>query len=341
MRFPQKGAKRRTPKAKRCSKLVYITGKGLGTGPNPNGPNPATKEDSDDLINLTEYLPLLNLGEAGIGDLPSEKRLARFTRAANRQLRPSDTQGAPDGTPLRSGGPIEHVFYLVRENRTYDQVLGDVAKGDGDPKLAIFGSAITPNAHALADRFPLLDHVYANSEASIDGHFWTSAARVSDYVNKNWFQNYGGRGRPYDFGVYSVTWPSTGFLFDQAEKQGISYFNYGEAIAGTIPLTDKDRDEAMTAEVAKKFAKSDLGVEPGCYANDASIGEDVITGQEVYDGRCPRAPSRVPVPRRLLRPSLRGATGDQLGARVQLPGDDQRPHGDARGRQAVTAGDDG
>jgi len=280
-------AKRRTKKARRCAKIVYTTGKGLGTGPNPDGPRPDSPDDSDGLINRTAYLPLINLGEAGIGDVPSDARLARYTRAAGRQIRPSDAQSAPADTPLRAGGPIEHVFYLVRENRTYDQILGDVAKGDGDPKLAIFGGKITPNAHALGERFPLLDHVYANSEASIDGHFWTSAARVSDYVNKNWFQNYGGRKRPYDFGVYSVTWPASGFLFDQAEKQGISYFNYGEAIAGTIPLADKDRDADATAKVAAKFAKSDLGVGAGCYGNDASVGEDVITGLEVYDGPVP------------------------------------------------------
>src|SRR5204862_5129487 len=125
--------------------------------------------------------------------------------------------------------------------RTYDQVLGDVDKGDGDPSLLLFGPQVTPNIHALTNRFPLLDHLYANSEASIDGHFWTSAGNVSDYVQKNWMQNYGGRGRPYDFGVFAVTWPGNGFLFDQAERQGSSYFNYGEAIAGVGPLTHKAR----------------------------------------------------------------------------------------------------
>src|SRR4029078_12863174 len=94
----------------------------------------------------------------------------------------------------------------------------------------LFGEEITPNAHALAERFPLLDHVYANSEASIDGHFRTSAAAVSDYVAKNWHANYGGRGRPYDFGTYSVTWPAAGFLFDHAAKQGISVVQLGGGI---------------------------------------------------------------------------------------------------------------
>jgi hypothetical protein len=143
----------------------------------------------------------------------------------------------------------------------------------------------------------LVDHVYADSEASIDGHFWAAAGSVSDYVQKNWYPNYADRGRPYDFGVYAVTWPSTGFLFDQAQKQGISYFNYGEAIAGVVPLPDKDRTAAMTAEVAAKFAHSDLGAgtktglgaTPAgeCYPNDADIEHDAITMNPTYDGSPP------------------------------------------------------
>ena len=265
-------------------RVLYISGKGQGTGPNPGGPQPNSPLDSDEGIVQTQYLPLLNRGTAGIAALPTGARLRSLTRIADAEPRPVDAQPPPSGTPLRADGPIKHVFYIVKENRTYDQVLGDVARGDGDPKLALFGGDITPNAHALVNRFPLVDHLYADSEASIDGHFWTSAASVSDYVNKAWFENYGSRGRPYDFGVFSVTWPSNGFLFDQAQRQGISYFNYGEAIAGTVPLTDKDRTSAETQAVIDKFQHSDLGsaavgniVPAGqCYPNDASIGHDVI-----------------------------------------------------------------
>src|SRR3954452_14091302 len=279
--------KRRGKRDPRCMKVLYVAGKGLGTGPNPQGPNPQTPDDSDDLINRTQYLPLLNLGQSGVGDFPTATSLPRLTALANRQIVPANSaEKAPADTPLRAGGPIKHVFYIVRENRTYDQVMGDDARGDGDPKLTLFGAQVTPNAHAIAQRFGLLDHVYANSEASIDGHFWTSAAKVSDYVHKAWFQNYAGRGRPYDFGVYAVTWPGNRFLFDQAERQGISYFNYGEAVAGVVPLTDKDRSGPDTQEVAKKFGKSDLGPN-GCYPNDSSIGTDSITGQQVFDSTPP------------------------------------------------------
>ncbi len=272
----------------RCAQLLYVAGKGLGTGPNLDGPAPTSPNDTDDLINATQYLPLINFGSAGVGPYPALDAVHADTGVADTQVRPANSQDPPADTPLRAGGPIKHVFYIVRENRTYDQVLGDDPRGDGDPRLALFGANVTPNAHSLDQRFPLLDHYYANSEASIDGHFWTSAASVSDYVNKNWFQNYAGRGRPYDFGVYSVTWPANGFLFDQADRQGISYFNYGEAIAGTVPLTDKDRTQAETQRVATKFSKSDLGAGPTqCYPNDASIGKDAITGQTVFDSTPP------------------------------------------------------
>jgi DNA-binding beta-propeller fold protein YncE len=292
-----KKAKKKKKAVKTCAKLLYVSGKGVGTGPNPSGPRPDTKEDSDDLINSTQYLPVINFGAAGIADFPTDRAVRAQSRVADSQIRPVDPQQPPPGTPLRAGGPIKHVFYIVRENRTYDQVLGDDPRGDGDPSLTLFGKQITPNAHSLVQRFPLIDHFYANSEASIDGHFWTAAANVSDYVHKNWFQNYGGRKRPYDFGVYSVTWPGNGFLFDQAERQGISYYNYGEAIAGVvpspttvgpqIPFDDKDRTNEENLRVLTKLTKTDLNPGPGCYSNDASVGTDAITMQPVFDSSLP------------------------------------------------------
>jgi DNA-binding beta-propeller fold protein YncE len=264
--------------------LLWIAAKGLGTGPNLNGPNPFETTDAN--TNSFEYLPIITLGKAGLLRFPGDGEIADLTGVADAQVQPSNAQSAPGGTPLRANGPIKHVFYLVRENRTYDQVLGDDARGDGDPSLTLFANE-TPNLHALVRRFPLLDHLYANSEASIDGHFWTSAAKVSDYVEKNWFQNYGGRGRPYDFGVYATTFPQDGFLFDQADRDGISWFNYGEAIAGVVGVfPDKDRTPDVAADQNRKLAKSDLG-QNGCYANDSSVGKDSISGQEIFDSSLP------------------------------------------------------
>jgi len=303
----------------RTRKLVWVSGKGLGVGPNDASgdkrsplirePGSATSSaPADAPTGSLRYLPSSVFGNAGTLEFPSDATIRRLTPRASRQIRPVNDQKPPEGSPITPPGPsskIEHVFYIVRENRTYDQILGDDPRGDGDPKLTLFGERITPNAHALAKRFPLLDHVYANSEASIDGHFWTSAAAVSDYVVKNWHQNYASRRRPYDFGVYSVTWPATGFLFDQAEKQGIPWFNFGEAIAGVLPIgqnvggtglpvQDNDRPPEANELVIRKFNKSDLGPPQGCFSNDASSGgTDVILSAgpgpdiEVYDSSLP------------------------------------------------------
>ena len=272
--------------------VSWIAAKGFGVGPNPNGPNPLSKKNNDNQINTFRYLPSIVTGTAGVLPFPTARQLQAYDRQATKQLRPVNFEQPPPGSPIvppgaPGGGKIKHVFYIVRENRTYDQVLGDDARGNGGPKLELFPSSMTPNAHALAKRFPLLDHVFANSEASIDGHFWAAASAVSDYVVKNWHQNYGGRNRPYDFGVYAVSWPPKGFLLDQAQRQGISYFNYGEAIAGDVPLTDKDRAPAENQQVQAKFSKSDLGAPVGCYPNDAYIGDNAITQDETWDSTPP------------------------------------------------------
>ena len=302
----------------RKRKLVWVTAEGAGSGPNSLGPGETVPPDDGSATSGApeafrfKYLPNYTFGRSGVLRFPSDRKLRRLTPRASRQIRPSNKQEPPPDTPLKTpakGGKFKHVFYIVRENRTYDQIFGADPRGDGDPKLELFGEGITPNAHALARRFPLLDHVYANSEASIDGHFWTAAAAVSDYVSKNWHANYGGRTRPYDFGTYSVTWPAAGFLFDQAQKQGISWYNFGEAIAGTVPLRDDDRTPEETERVVAKFRKSDLGTTPGflrpflvvddtgagCFPNDASSGGvDVVLSAgpgpdvEVYDSTIPQ-----------------------------------------------------
>jgi DNA-binding beta-propeller fold protein YncE len=282
----------------RRSYLTWVSGKGIGVGPNRNGPNPSSPNDSDDGINSFQYLPSILRGRSGILRFPTDAEIRKLTPIADRQLVPVNAQTAPAGSPIvppsaPGGGKIKHVFYIVRENRTYDQVLGDDERGNGDPALTLFGKEITPNYHALARRFPLLDHVFANSEASIDGHFWTSAIAVSDYTTKSWMQNYGGRGRPYDFAAYSITWPGRRFMFDQAMKQGISFFNYGEVFARVVPFPDKTRDSEETAAISATLQSSDIGPPDGCYPNVASSGgKDVVLAAarqdvDVYDSSLP------------------------------------------------------
>ncbi len=282
----------------RPAKLMYVAARGVGVGPNPTGPVTTNPFDpifwafnplppTTDVFGPgtgTTYLAAMVRGRAGLMRLPSDAKVKTLSSAASRQIHPRNAQKAPAGTPLRANGPIKHVFFVVRENRDYDQVLGDIGRGNSDPHLTIFGADVTPNLHALVTRFPLLDHVFANSEASIQGHFWTSAASVPDYVDRNWVQQYAGRGRPNDFSVYAVTFPGNGFLFDQAERQHISYFNYGE-IAGNEPdVPDRNRSPVLLAEEKRVAEHSDIGPglsADGTYPAVGPIGQ--VTGSDLTD----------------------------------------------------------
>ena len=288
------------------ARLMYVSARGLGVGPNSTGPEPTLPNDpifwafntatptvdvfTPAVSGGQTYMPSMVMGRAGLMTLPTDKQVAKLTPRALRQLTPTNFQKAPAGTPLRANGPIKHVFFIVRENRSYDQLLGDIGRGNSLSSLTLFGASITPNLHALVTRFPLLDAVFANSEASIQGHFWTAGSMVPDYVDRNWVQEYAGRGRPNDFGVMAVTFPGNGFLFDQAERQHISYFNYGEGIAADIPnQPDRSRTVAVLARERLVSANSDLGsvlTSGGTFPSDMNIGTE-LDGRETFDSSLP------------------------------------------------------
>jgi YVTN family beta-propeller protein len=141
------------------------------------------------------------------------------------------TWQAPRDTALRARGPIRHVIYVIKENRSYDQVLGDVPQGNGDPKLVWFGRDVTPNEHAISRRFGLIDNGYANSQVSADGHNWTDDAFANDYLERFWPPSYGGRRAAYDFqsGVAPEV-PHNGYLWDAALRAHVSFRDYGEDV---------------------------------------------------------------------------------------------------------------
>ncbi len=323
----------------RPAQLMWVAAKGLDVGPNPNGPVPTLASDpifwafntiapTIDIFNGVGYMADVIRGRAGLMALPSDAQIAKWTPTADSQLLPVGGEPAPADTPLRAGGPIKHVFFVVRENRSYDQVLGDDGRGNGDSKLTVFGKEVTPNMHALVDRFPLIDNVLANSEASIEGHSWTAGASVSDYLSRNWVQQYGGRGRPNDFGVYAVSWPGNGFLFDQAERQQISYFNYGEALADAWPtVPDRDRSPAQLAESKRVFANTDNGPPTsGCYPSDGTIGMSVEQQGDLRLRTAEGRPRRELLAHGLLPQAVRPATGGGQGPGSELHLHDQRPH---------------
>jgi YVTN family beta-propeller protein len=133
---------------------------------------------------------------------------------------------APVPVPERAGEPsvFEHVIYVIKENRTYDQVLGDIGRGNSDPALCIYGEKVTPNQHALARQFVLLDNFYCNGILSADGHCWATEGSVTDHLEKS----FGGFSRSYTWGDDPLTYSSTGFLWDNVLDHGLSFRNYGE-----------------------------------------------------------------------------------------------------------------
>ena len=236
------------------TKLIWTAAKGLGAGPNPNyGTNFASSESSP----YGSYVPDMLLGKVGVLDVPGSSALAAYTTQANAQLVPQNAATAPTGTALTSGGPIKYVFYVVRENRTYDQIFGKDARGDGQSNLEVFGdnlakgkkatatSGITPNAHALTRRFPLLDHFYANSEVSVDGHIITSMGTAIDYSQRSLHANYSNRGRNFDF-IYPISFGPKVSIFDQAVRQNVSSINYGENESGSSVVCDSVHNPGCT-----------------------------------------------------------------------------------------------
>lgn len=127
-----------------------------------------------------------------------------------------------------AGSPIEHVIYIIKENRTYDQVFGDLPKGNGDSRLTIFGRQVTPNQHSLAEQFVILDNLYCDGEVSIDGHSWSNSAYATDFNERRWPPQYGGFSQVVDS---PANVPSGGRLWDLVRRKGLTYRSYGEYAA--------------------------------------------------------------------------------------------------------------
>ena len=140
------------------------------------------------------------------------------------------------------GNPIQHVIYVIKENRTYDQFFGDIREANGDPSLVMYGEDITPNQHKLARQFGILDNFYDSGEVSGDGHVWSTSAITSDYTEKTWQIAYRGKERSYDFdgtvgdidplnlGIPDVNDPATGYLWGNLARHNLTYRHYGEFV---------------------------------------------------------------------------------------------------------------
>ncbi|HEX9108374.1 MAG TPA: bifunctional YncE family protein/alkaline phosphatase family protein [Longimicrobiales bacterium] len=225
--------------AVRGDTLLVLNGKGRGAGPNAPRPQPGhAMSRTNEQYTLGQINGTLQtLVAAGHGaSAPDAATLARWDARVVR----ANGWDRPGLLAKAAYPPIEHVVYIIRENRTYDQVLGDLKQADGDTALTFFPRAVTPNAHALAERFGIFDRFFTNAEVSADGHNWSTAAYASDYVEKTTPSNYSGRGRSYDYegtnrdtafaGIDDAAEPSMGYLWDAAGRAGITFRNYGEFV---------------------------------------------------------------------------------------------------------------
>ncbi|MCC7373267.1 MAG: beta-propeller fold lactonase family protein [Verrucomicrobiales bacterium] len=219
--------------------LLVANGKGLASKPNRYGPQPGKETPGT----VREYIAGLMTGCLSIIDLPNnreklESTLRGWTERAYRcrPAQPPKTLEPGHPIPLVAGGPtpLRHCIYIIKENRTYDQVLGDMPEGRGDPTLCLFPEHVTPNHHKLAREFVLLDNFYVESEVSADGHEWTVGGYATDYVEKMWPMSYGhNRDRKYTYpseGRFKIAAPAGGYLWDRAKAAGITYRSYGEFV---------------------------------------------------------------------------------------------------------------
>jgi DNA-binding beta-propeller fold protein YncE len=243
--------------------LLVASGKGLSSRANPQGPNPERRGVREDYIGsmFKGVLSRIDSGDAATraGWTKTVYDCSQYAVARQHQRNWEEANALPH--PGGSPSPISHVFYVIKENRTYDQVFGDMSEGNGDPNLCLFGEEVTPNHHALARQFVLLDNFYADAEVSADGHNWSMAAYANDYVEKTWPTMYGGRGGEYEYEQGNpLVRPPSGYLWDNCARHDVSYRSYGEfALEGGWPDdTTRAAIEGLQGHMAPDYRGWDL-----------------------------------------------------------------------------------
>ena len=252
----------------RAGKTLYIANaKGTSSKANREGPNPLAERNGG----VREYIGGLFQGTMSVLPIPGPKEMLAYTKTVYEcsPLRARATEGVPDrpiGHPIPAKvgdpSPIKHVVYIIKENRTYDQVFGDLPEGHGEKALCLFPDEVTPNHHALVKEFVLLDNFYAEAEVSADGHEWSMGAYASDFVERTWPLSYRGDRRvPYPSeGALAIARPANGYLWDRAAAKGLTYRSYGEFIKNGATPDDPSTTgvEALKGHFDPKFRGYDL-----------------------------------------------------------------------------------
>lgn len=255
-------------------RLIVLNGRGLRSYANPHGPGPMRITGiHEEWSGPPQYVGRLQTGTASVIAPFDNDQLDAYSKTvlANSPYRDSllDEVNTGQGSPIphRPGdpSPIQHVIYIVKENRTYDQVFGDLGKGNGDPSLTLFTADSNPNQRKLANEFVLLDNFYVNSDVSADGHSWATAAIAPDYAVKMWPNSYAGRRKHYDYeGGEPANAPPAGYIWTNALSAGITMRNYGYFCTNR-PTAAEDgtqvaavRDPALNAVTNRKYRAFDL-----------------------------------------------------------------------------------
>ena len=252
--------------------LIVTNGKGRGTAPNRDYPHPGTgvhttRPRTYTLGQLNGSVLVAPLAHASAADLAS---LTRRVERANGWREVSRDGSYP---------PFQHIVYIIKENRTYDQVFGDMTQGDGDTTLLFFPRANSPNHHALAERFGLFDRFFVNAEVSPDGHNWSMAAYATDYLEKTVPSNYSERGRTYDYegtnrnrvpseqGAEDAAEPASGYLWDLVQRKGLTLRNYGEFVIperanpnATMPAGYRGVKPFLAANTNRDYPSFDMDI---------------------------------------------------------------------------------
>jgi DNA-binding beta-propeller fold protein YncE len=288
-------------------KLYLATAKGNGTGPN-KAPQRRTEETTaaKKLQGATTYIGTLLYGSLVSLDMASmEKDLPRWTAEVidSNRMKAAQQKIQFANRSVSGAGPIRHVIYIIKENRTYDQLFGDLKQdekpvGNGDPSLTMYGADITPNQHKMALQFGVLDNFYDSGEVSGDGHVWSNAAIGTDYLEKTWEQNYRSGQRTYDFegmvadgypiqqNIPDVNEPASGYLWGDLAAHGKTLYHFGEYISSTFC----DEKNAMKQINSQQGAMS--GATQVCAPKAIEPGEKI---PEVWGGGVNKWPWAIPL----------------------------------------------
>jgi DNA-binding beta-propeller fold protein YncE len=251
-------------------RILVANGRGVSVKANPKGPDPTLPKNPT----VREYIAGLYRGTLSIIDMPNEEEMLQYSKQAYACSPLRADQGVvgvlpkdhPIPAKIGAASPIKYCIYVIRENRTYDQVFGDVKEGNGDPNLCIFPEKITPNAHRLAKQFVLLDNFYCDGEVSAEGHEWSMGAYCTDFVKRVWPLSY--RGSPTKaLSIYpaegrfdDIARPAGGYIWDRCAEAQVSYRSYGEWIDNGKTPSDpgKARVKALEGHFDPGFRGYDL-----------------------------------------------------------------------------------